>query len=485
MFNKYRINTPSWSMIVLTLAVITLGFLTLSNNQLAVASRLDQESDTSQDAVDAVAAVPTTLAYQGILRGIDGSLITGQRDITIKIYNSITGGSVLHTETIPGVQVRDGVFNVVLGDVTPIANNVFADAPRFLGITVAPDPEMVPRQRLHPVPWAQQATTALQANHASTADQATSANQANVANTLVDNATVKGLSITHPGLKLPTWSVFRIEGPADRQTAAYFSMGGQGAFQVDSPGVVGGRFIITTDGNVGIGNPGPAYKLDVAGKVRASQGFNGNCVQNSWNPGVVGSNINISCNQDVAETFATTELTEPGDVVVLQPQAAAEPTVHLSQQPYAGQLVGVVSTNPGLVFDRGQTYLAGNNADLITADRTVVAMIGRVPVKISLENGDIAVGDPLASSSEAGAAMKATQVGQIIGYALQGSDELSSDGTILAWLQLGYYIPPQALARLNTVSPIEAASGADEEIASLRAENASLAARIEALEGQQ
>jgi hypothetical protein len=111
-------------------------------------------------------------------------------------------------------------------------------------------------------------------------------------------------------------------------------------------------------------------------------------------------------------------------------------------------------------------------------------------VKISLESGAIAVGDPLASASVPGAAMKATRAGQIIGYALQGSDEMR-DGKLLVWLQLGYYIPSDTLAQLNGVW----AAGAEElgattsydlekEFARLRAENASLAERIEVLEGQ-
>jgi hypothetical protein len=160
--------------------------------------------------------------------------------------------------------------------------------------------------------------------------------------------------------------------------------------------------------------------------------------------------------------------------------------------------MGVVSTNPGLVFDRGETYLAGNNANLITEDRTVVAMIGRVPVKVSLENGDIAVGDPLAAASVPGAAMKATKAGQIIGYALESSVELR-EGKILAWLQLGYYVPPELLAELNGgaaasadvvgAAPSEAieaapASELQSELDQLRAASQALIVRIEALEGQ-
>ncbi len=113
-------------------------------------------------------AIASTLNYQGILRDETGALVTGTRTMTFKIYDAAVNGNVLHSETINNVAVRDGLFTVVLGDATPIGANVFADAPRFIGLTVGSDPEMAPRQRLHPVPWAQQATTAVNATTAAT-----------------------------------------------------------------------------------------------------------------------------------------------------------------------------------------------------------------------------------------------------------------------------------------------------------------------------
>src|SRR5207237_1879002 len=102
--------------------------------------------------------------------------------------------------------------------------------------------------------------------------------------------------------------------------------------------------------------------------------------------------------------------------VALVPSAEAKG--RKSAKRYEPLLLGVVSTKPGLVFDAGKTHLAGDNSGLITRDKTVVALVGRVPVKISMENGAIRVGDPLTSSSRPGIAMKATSAGKIIGYAL-------------------------------------------------------------------
>src|SRR5205814_623949 len=113
------------------------------------------------------------------------------------------------------------------------------------------------------------------------------------------------------------------------------------------------------------------------------------------------------------------------------------PTVGKSAQAYDGLLIGVVSQNPGIVFDQGQTYVAGDNSQLITADKTVVALAGRVLVKVSMENGAIAIGDALTSSSQSGVAMKATRAGKILGYAMQSANE---PGAFLALIQPGYYL---------------------------------------------
>mgnify|MGYP000456575235 CR=1 FL=1 len=58
------------------------------------------------------------------------------------------GRDIVSLGMVSGVVVRDGLFNVVLGETTPFGPSVFADAPRFIGIQVGTDPEMVPRQRL-------------------------------------------------------------------------------------------------------------------------------------------------------------------------------------------------------------------------------------------------------------------------------------------------------------------------------------------------
>ena len=108
------------------------------------------------------AATPSIFSYQGVLRKPDGTLENGIFKMKFSIYANVAGGDSLHTETIDQVAVRDGIFYVVLGDNAnePIAPGVFDETPRYLGITVGDDAEMVPRLRINAVPYALTASTA-------------------------------------------------------------------------------------------------------------------------------------------------------------------------------------------------------------------------------------------------------------------------------------------------------------------------------------
>src|SRR6266849_710619 len=65
---------------------------------------------------------------------------------------------------------------------------------------------------------------------------------------------------------------FRVEGPNPGTASPLLaSWGGAGDFQIDAPGVFGGRFVVKdSSGNVGIGTPTPSQKLDVNGNVTLS-----------------------------------------------------------------------------------------------------------------------------------------------------------------------------------------------------------------------
>ena len=55
----------------------------------------------------------------------------------------------------------------------------------------------------------------------------------------------------------------------DFESGKKFSLGGNGTFEIDAPGIVGGRFFISDTGKVGIGTNAPTERLHVIGNILA------------------------------------------------------------------------------------------------------------------------------------------------------------------------------------------------------------------------
>jgi hypothetical protein len=97
------------------------------------------------------------LSYQGYLTDASGEPLTGDVDITFRLYDAPSGGAALWTEAHTGqnaVPVDDGLFNVMLGSLTPISSTVWSSGASYLGVQVGDDAEMSPREIVGNVPTA-------------------------------------------------------------------------------------------------------------------------------------------------------------------------------------------------------------------------------------------------------------------------------------------------------------------------------------------
>ncbi len=105
----------------------------------------------------------STIAYQGRLADSDGTPLTETLNMSFRLYAQASGSTPLWSEQWTGsngVQVSDGLFNVMLGSLDPIPQNkITGNDTLFLGITVGTDDEMSPRVQLGSVPFAVQALT--------------------------------------------------------------------------------------------------------------------------------------------------------------------------------------------------------------------------------------------------------------------------------------------------------------------------------------
>ena len=122
--------------------------------------------------------VPLIINYQGHVEDDEGKPLTGYYTITIRIYDDVIGTTSLWEEEHVNVTTREGYFNVLLGNNESLTNTLFTNPDRFIGVTVDPYDEMVPRQRFASVPYAMHSYHATKADHALEADHATQADRA-------------------------------------------------------------------------------------------------------------------------------------------------------------------------------------------------------------------------------------------------------------------------------------------------------------------
>jgi len=108
-------------------------------------------------------AVPTLMNYQGYLTDSNNVPVTGSFPMNFNLFPDSTAGAALWTESYGSVAVSSGVFNVVLGTVTPLPPATFTGAKLWLQTTVSGS-DIVPRRPI---------VTAAYAFRASVADSAT------------------------------------------------------------------------------------------------------------------------------------------------------------------------------------------------------------------------------------------------------------------------------------------------------------------------
>jgi len=196
---------------------------------------------------------------------------------------------------------------------------------------------------------------------------------------------------------------------------------GVGVFgQTFSRDGLAGLFINRRRGNILVGSVGQnpdttVFRVDGTGEVFADGGFRPFGADFAEEMGVRGDRSRY----------------EPGDLLVIDP--AGENRLTLSETPYSTLVAGVYSTKPGVIASQHRVDDPGQRNEV------PLAVVGIVPCKVTAENGPIAAGDLLVTSSTVGRAMKGTDrtrmLGAVVGKALEPLQQGTGVIQVLVTLQ--------------------------------------------------
>lgn len=195
---------------------------------------------------------------------------------------------------------------------------------------------------------------------------------------------------------------------------------GVGVFgQVWSGQGVAGLFANVAGGDIlvgGVGQPETnVFRVDGQGTVHADGGFR-----------PFGADF-----AEAVQVKGGSDDYAPGDLLVIDP--SGERRLSQTRTPYSTLVAGIYSTRPGVLASQHSSNEA------LTKNEVPLAVVGIVPCKVTTENGPIAAGDLLVTSSTPGHAMKGTDrnrmLGAVVGKALEPLAEGKGAIQVLVTLQ--------------------------------------------------
>ena len=188
-----------------------------------------------------------------------------------------------------------------------------------------------------------------------------------------------------------------------------------------SPQGLAGLFTNRAKGDILLGQVGPqgaeatVFRVDGKGTIFADGGFR---------PFGADFAESVAVNGD-GDDYA------PGELLVIDP--STERRLSLSHTPYSTLVAGIYSTRPGVLASQHSSNEA------LPKNEVPLAVVGIVPCKVTTENGPIAAGDLLVTSSTPGHAMKGTDrsrmLGAVVGKALEPLAEGKGVIQVLVTLQ--------------------------------------------------
>ncbi|TET47151.1 hypothetical protein E3J62_02390, partial [candidate division TA06 bacterium] len=212
--------------------------------------------------LSAYAGAPRVISFQGKLTDTSGVPMTGTFEMTFRLWDAATGGTMLFQDVHPSVEVdNEGLYNVEMSIPTSITFQDLA----WLGVEVDADGEMTPRYRLTSSPYSFWAINAgmLEGNSLADLDlRFVNEGQVNsITSAMIRDGEIVDADVSATADIDPT----KIKGTActGAGTAGYLA-------KYNAPTTLGNSVIYQSGSNVGIGTTGPAERLDVSGRLRVT-----------------------------------------------------------------------------------------------------------------------------------------------------------------------------------------------------------------------
>jgi len=207
------------------------------------------------------AQVPSTMNFQGKLTDLDGVGIDGPVDITFRLlknYDPLTDapGDTLWLDTYAGVEVHKGLFDVILGSITPL--DLSFGEPCWVELTIAGE-TLIPRIELSSVAYAFRAKYADSTNAINWDTLGAFVDSTHTHNlTLIGDMAGTGVVSGTLSVAIQSGTIVWEDLSAPVKDSIRFGSGSDADWQV-----VGSNMYAIPTGNVGIGTTSPGAKLEV------------------------------------------------------------------------------------------------------------------------------------------------------------------------------------------------------------------------------
>jgi|GEM_PF-4425499 len=364
------------------------------------------------------AQVPSVIYYQGNLANAAGAPVNTNQNMRFSIWKSLAGTGAadkLWEETQNNVVVKNGLFSVLLGSITPIPATAFAVSPCYLEIVINNE-TLTPRQQIGSVPYAYYAGAVSGSNVfpasgnvgiGTTSPSAkldvngninlTSAGATvrfsgnndwrgylanNVNGSTIGSYLTCGGSFSHKGTTFS--SVGDWNGKSNRAAIGIYNQinndwHNEFRFLSDPGSGTPETWMILKDGKLGIGTASPAQKLEAAGTIYSSQGgfkFPDGTVQTTaaTGGGAIGDNLG---NHTATKNVNLNGHWLSGD--------GGDKGIYISPDGHIGIGSNNLATN-ALVFKIGKTTITIDTSGTIIVDAKNIIFNADMDMKIDAMN---------------------------------------------------------------------------------------------------